>query len=92
MDSSYGGGRVFIGEKAYKYGLVQGLGGLDAALKEARKRANIGEGNDIELVPILTGGSNIIRDPSASALIDFVLGAERVQFWALDPLLWEGAE
>ncbi|SHM26540.1 protease-4 [Fibrobacter sp. UWR3] len=92
VDSSYGGGRVFIGEKAYKYGLVQGLGGLDAALKEARKRANIGEGNDIELVPILTGGSNIIRDPSASALIDFVLGAERVQFWALDPLLWEGAE
>ena len=92
VDSSYGGGRVFIGEKAYKSGLVQGLGGLDAALKEARKRANIGEGNDIELVPILTGGSNIIRDPSASALIDFVLGAERVQFWALDPLLWEGAE
>lgn len=92
VDSSYGGGRVFIGEKAYKYGLVQGLGGLDAALKEARKRANIGEGNDIELVPILTGGSNIIRDPSANALIDFVLGAERVQFWALDPLLWEGAE
>lgn len=92
VDSSYGGGRVFIGEKAYKYGLVQGLGGLDAALKEARKRANIGEGNDIELIPILTGGSNIIRDPSASALIDFVLGAERVQFWALDPLLWEGAE
>lgn len=92
VDSSYGGGRVFIGEKAYKYGLVQGLGGLDAALKEARKRANIDEGNDIELVPILTGGSNIIRDPSANALIDFVLGAERVQFWALDPLLWEGAE
>ena len=92
VDSSYGGGRVFIGEKAYKYGLVQGLGGLDAALKEARKRANIGEGNDIELIPILTGGSNIIRDPSANALIDFVLGAERVQFWALDPLLWEGAE
>ena len=92
VDSSYGGGRVFIGEKAYKYGLVQGLGGLDAALKEARKRANIDEGNDIELIPILTGGSNIIRDPSANALIDFVLGAERVQFWALDPLLWEGAE
>lgn len=92
VDSSYGGGRVFLGEKAYKYGLVQGLGGLDAALKEARKRAKIGEKNDIELIPILTGGSNIIRDASASALIDFVLGAERVQFWAIDPLLWEGAE
>ena len=92
VDSSYGGGRVFVGEKAYKYGLVQGLGGMDAALKELCQRAGIGERDEIELVTVQKGGSNIIRDASANALIDFMLGMERVQFWAIDPLLWEGAE
>ena len=92
VDSSYGGGRVFVGEKAHKYGLVHGLGGMDAALKELRHRAEISDGTEIELVPLQTGGSNIIRDASAKALIDFVLDMERVQFWAIDPLLLEGAE
>ena len=92
VDSSYGGGRVFIGQKALSYGLVQGLGGIDLAVSEAKRLANISENATVELVPMLPGSTKLVLEPSARAVLDVFTDFERVQFWAIDPLLWGNAE
>ena len=88
VDSAYGGGRVFIGRKALDYGLVQGLGGLDLAISEAKRLAGISENARIELVPMQAGNSNIVLDPSVRALVDVISDMEHTSFWAIEPTLW----
>lgn len=46
---SVGRGRVFTGEQALELGLVDRLGGFDAALEEARKLAGLGPEEPVEL-------------------------------------------
>ena len=88
IDSAYGGGRVFIGQKALQYGLVQGLGGMDAAIQEARKLADISDSREIELISLQTGESGLLTNPSAKALVDFFGNVDQVRFWAVDLSLW----
>ena len=71
VDSAYGGGRVFIGQKALQYGLIQGLGGMDAAINEARKLADISDNREIELLSLQTGESGLLTNPSVKAFADF---------------------
>lgn len=89
VDSSYGGGRVFVGWKAQKYGLVQGIGGIDNAIDEARRLAGIGERSEIELVTLTTGKSQVVPDISTKALLETLSDISQVKFWAVDPLLLE---
>ena len=88
VDSAYGGGRVFVGQKALGYGLVQGLGGIDLAIKEARLLAKIGEGRDIELFSLNTGDSRLLSQPSVRALAEYFGDIGQVRFWAIEPSLW----
>jgi len=44
-------GRVWTGSKAKELGLVDAIGGLDAALAEARKLANVDAGTGLEVYP-----------------------------------------
>ena len=88
VDSAYGGGRVFIGQKALQYGLIQGLGGMDVAIKEARNLAGISDSREIELVSLQTGGSGLVTNLSAKALADFFGDIGQVRFWAVDLSLW----
>ena len=43
-------GRVWTGEEAVRVGLVDALGGLDAAVRVARERARIPRGQEVQLV------------------------------------------
>jgi protease-4 len=43
-------GRVWTGEEALRAGLVDALGGLDAAVAVARARARIAKGQEIQMV------------------------------------------
>ncbi len=45
-----GQGRVWTGEEAVRVGLVDALGGLDAAVRVARERARIPRGQEVQLV------------------------------------------
>jgi protease-4 len=89
IDSLYGGGRVFMGWKAKEYGLVHGLGGIDAAIAEAKRLADISEGTDIEIDFINTEKSRILPATGVSAWLDFVDGIGRTQFWAIEPQRFE---
>ena len=88
VDSAYGGGRVFIGQKALQYGLVQGLGGMDAAIKEASRLADISDNREIELLSLQTGESGLLTNPSMKAFADFLGDIGQVRFWAVDLSLW----
>ena len=88
VDSAYGGGRVFIGQKALQYGLIQGLGGMDAAINEARKLADISDNREIELLSLQTGKSGLLTNPSMKAFADFLGDIGQVRFWAVDLSLW----
>ena len=85
IDSLYGGGRVFMGWKALEYGLVHKLGGIDAAIAEAKRLAGIGEGTNIEVIFVNTEKSRILPATGVSAWLDFVDGIGRTQFWAIEP-------
>ena len=91
VDSSYGGGRVFAGWRAHKYGLVHGIGGLDNAIEEARRLAHIGERSEIELVTLTSGKSQIVPDVSSKALLETLGDLSQVKFWAIDPSLFESS-
>lgn len=88
VDSSYGGGRVFVGHKAYKAGLVHGLGGLDFAIGSARKRAQISPSTEIELFQLDTEKSYIVPLPGSRSFADMVQDLGETQFWAIDPNFW----
>ena len=85
VDSAYGGGRVMIGYKAFEAGLVQGLGGMDAAIAAARQMADIGASTDIELIQLNTDSDFLV--PSPRALLDYVVDFEQTKFWAIEPSL-----
>jgi protease-4 len=85
IDSLYGGGRVFMGWKAKEYGLVHGLGGIDVAIAEAKRLAEIDEGTLVEIDFINTEKSRILPPTGVSAWLDFVDGIGRTQFWAIEP-------
>lgn len=85
IDTAYGGGRVFVGWKALEAGLVHKLGGLDVAIAEAKRLADIGESTDVELVQFATEKSYLVPVPSSKAVMDFFKEAERTQFWAVEP-------
>lgn len=89
IDTSYGGGRVFSGQKALDYGLVQGLGGMDVAIAEARRLAKIPDSREVELVPLTSDGGSLVLESSPRALLEYFSDLERIQFWAIDPLLFE---
>jgi len=85
VDSSYGGGRVMIGGKVMQAGLVHKLGGLDDAIAEARKLADISASTDIDLVQINTNSSYVVPLPGASAVLEFFQEMDKTQLWAMDP-------
>jgi protease-4 len=70
------GGRVWTGQQAREHGLVDALGGLDAAIELAKERAGIPADEDVELV---------IYAPRRSlfdALTDPLGGAFAGQLWS----------
>lgn len=87
VDSSYGGGRVFMGWKALEMGLVHKLGGLDLAIAEAKRLAGIGENTKIALDFINTEKTRIVPTTGVSAWMDIVEDFGRTQFWAIEPQL-----
>lgn len=89
IDSLYGGGRVFMGWKAYEYGLVQKLGGIDVAIEEAKRLAEIGSYSDVEIDFITTDKSRILPSTGVSAWLDFIEDFGRTQFFAIEPQLMD---
>lgn len=87
VDQSYGGGRVFIGKTALSHGLVHSLGGLDEAIRIAKKLAKIKESKHVELVPLKSKNSYINRI-SFKSLADFVSSFDEDFTWAMEPDLW----
>ena len=59
-------GRVWTGEEALRAGLVDALGGLDAAVDIARVRARIAKGQDVQIV-VLPRGEGAPRDAHGAA-------------------------
>jgi protease IV len=53
-------GRVWTGEEALAAGLVDSLGGLDAALETARRRARIPRGQEVDVV-VLPRGKGLLE-------------------------------
>ena len=97
VDTAYGGGRVMIGVKALSAGLVHGLGGIDDAITEAKKLANIGENTEVDLL-MLDSEHSLTLPTSASKMLynfsdwaDFIYDLSRPQLWAIEPALFEPA-
>lgn len=88
IDSLYGGGRVFIGWKAKDAGLIHATGGLDVALNEIRKLADISASTEIELVSINTEKSYVVPQYQIKMLVEDIADLEQTRFWALEPNLW----
>jgi protease-4 len=74
-----------MGWKAKEYGLVHDLGGIDVAIAEAKRLAEIDEGTLVEIDFINTEKSRILPPTGVSAWLDFVDGIGRTQFWAIEP-------
>lgn len=89
VDSSYGGGRVMIGYKAFKAGLVHEIGGIDNAIAAAKRLAKIDEKNDVELIFLDTEKTYILPNPSSKAFMDFLAEMEQNRLWAVEPSLWD---
>lgn len=87
VDTLYGGGRVFVGWKAKNAGLVQGLGGFDDALAEARALAGIDSDVDVELVSLNTENSLVVPATSTKAFLETLRDLEQTKFWAVEPSL-----
>ncbi|MDR1758895.1 MAG: S49 family peptidase [Fibrobacter sp.] len=86
VDSTLGGGRVFIGKKAKELGLIHDIGGMDKALSEAKRRAGIAVGKPVEVKSVLSEDFFIHQqnDPIQS-ISNWVKAVEKVQVWSLDP-------
>lgn len=89
VDSAYGGGRVFMGWKAFEYGLVHKLGGIDVAIEEAKRLAGIGQGSEIVVDFINSEKSRILASTGLSAWLDIVDDFGKTEFWAIEPQLME---
>jgi len=88
VDSSYGGGRVMVGLRAFAAGLVHELGGIDDAIAAAKKLANIDSSIDVELVVLDSDKSYTLPMPSSRTFVDLVSELNQTQLWAIDPNLW----
>ncbi|MCQ2090745.1 MAG: signal peptide peptidase SppA [Fibrobacter sp.] len=89
VDSSYGGGRVMVGYKAFKAGLVHEIGGIDDAIAAAKRLAKINENNDVDLIFMDTDKTYILPNPSSKAFVDFLAEMEQNRLWAIEPSLWD---
>lgn len=88
VDTSFGGGRVMIGYKAFKAGLVHQIGGIDDAIEAAKRLAKIDEKNTVELIFLDSGKSYELPSSPVQAFADFVTEMEKTQLWAIEPNLW----
>lgn len=88
VDSVYGGGRVMIGMRAKMAGLVHELGGLDVAIGEAKRLANVDASTDVDLLILDSDKSYTLPMPSSRAFTDFVAEMGETKLWAIDPNLW----
>jgi len=87
LDRSLAGGRVFTGSEGYKNGLIQGIGGLDFAISEAKRLAGISKDKPVELVSLLSDKSYLSRSfKSQVRLFNWVNSVEKTEAWALAPL------
>lgn len=59
--NSYAQGRVWLGEDASNHRLIDGVGGLDAALTEARRRSGIPESERIRLLEFRRPRGSIVE-------------------------------
>jgi protease-4 len=89
-------GRVWTGTKAKELGLVDEIGGLDAALAEARTLGKVDTGSDLEVYPptptlrdFLQGFGGV---QAALGLDTSALAGELATVRALDPLLADEAQ
>lgn len=89
VDSSYGGGRVMVGYKAFKAGLVHEIGGIDDAIAAAKRLAKINENNDVDLIFMDTDKTYTLPNPSSKAFVDFLAEIEQNRLWAIEPSLWD---
>lgn len=89
VDTLYGGGRVFVGWKAKNAGLVHGLGGIDEAIAEAKKLADIGHSTDVELVQLNTETSFVVPATGIQSLVESMRELEQTNFWAIEPELFD---
>ncbi|MCF0221210.1 MAG: signal peptide peptidase SppA [Fibrobacter sp.] len=89
VDSSYGGGRVMIGYKAFKSGLVHEIGGIDNAIDAAKRLAKINEKNEVDLIFLDSDKTYTLPNPSAKAFTDFIAEVEQNRLWAVEPRLWD---
>lgn len=84
LDKSLAGGRVFTGSQGIKNGLVHEIGGLDAAIAEARRLAGIPERYQITLHSVLTDKSYISNQfTNQSLLTGWLHSIEKTQVWTL---------
>ena len=84
LDRSLAGGRVFTGSQGVKNGLIHRIGGLDAAISEAKRFAGIPESRPVQLESLLSDGSYLSRSLSDQIrLLDWVNSVEKTQVWAL---------
>jgi protease-4 len=84
-------GRVWTGERAKQLGLVDEIGGLDAALAEARKLGNVSLDSDVEIYP----PTPTLRDVLAGfgqVQTPFGISIARDELRALDPTIAAAAE
>ena len=91
-----GQGRVWTGEQALKLGLVDALGGLPDAIREARKLAKLGEKEDVgfalypahkgTLSEIFGGAESSLKLPAdVNTMLTYARIAENEHFLFLMP-------
>lgn len=88
VDTAYGGGRVMVGARAQKVGLVHSLGGIDNAIDAAKKLAKISKNTDIDLFAINSDNNLVLPSYSAKAFFDYISEFNETSLWAIEPTLW----
>ena len=84
LDKNLAGGRVFTGSQGVQNGLVHRIGGLDLAIREAKRLSGLSENRAVTLESILTGDSHVFRGISEqSAVFSWMEALEKTQVWAL---------
>lgn len=86
-------GRVWTGAKAKTLGLVDEIGGLDAAIAEARKLGGVGEAAGLQVYPPSPSLRDFFRGfGEVSAPLGAALGLDRAVLAAIDPEVAAAAE
>ena len=79
-------GRVWTGQEALSRGLVDRLGGLDAALALARERARLGSASEVVILPERKGFLETLMERQDEDVVGRVLGPRAAQM-----LRWSAA-